>query len=237
MPKIISNIQNYGLNIHQPDTGHRFSMDSILLAQSIIPKNKSRILDLGCGCGVISMIIARNFPDIYVIGVEIQQSIVEIAKKNVRANDLSGQVRIDHKDIRMIKGNDYERFQYIVCNPPFRKKYSGRPNHASEKMIAREETTCNLSDILDVSRKLLVNQGELSLIYPSERICDVLLEMNMKNITPKSLIPIYTKPEHPAKWGIVKGRLNAQSGLVIHEGVLAYNAKASFMLNTISTNM
>jgi len=200
----------------QTRQGHRFSLDSLLLAQSIYPRKKCRILELGCGCGVIAITIASRYPDVHIIGLDILESAVAMARENVRLNNLSDRITIHEKDLRYLKGTDLERFQYVICNPPFRKKQSGRPNTTYEKFIAREEITCTLDDILAVSRKMLLNQGELSLIYPAGRISELIIKMSAFNITPSDLIPIYTKQNHPAKWAIVKGRMNSLSELTIH---------------------
>jgi tRNA1Val (adenine37-N6)-methyltransferase len=211
-----NNISISHLQFNQSNKGHRFSLDAVLLAQNIFPPKQSRILELGCGCGVISIIIASRFPDVQIIGIDIQKSQVAIARDNVRINNLRDRVTILEHDLRTLKGGDLERFHYIVCNPPFRKKSSGRQNVSCEKLIAREEMSCTLNDILVVSRKMLVNRGELNLIYPAGRIAEVMMQMRTFNINPTDLLPVYTKPDHPAKWGIVKGRLNSQSELTIH---------------------
>jgi tRNA1Val (adenine37-N6)-methyltransferase len=210
-------ISTRNLHFKQSKHGHRFSLDALLLAQSISPKNKCRILELGCGCGVISIVIASNFSEVNIVAIDIQKTAVKIAKENVSMNGLSERISILEHDLRTIKGNDFEPFQYIVCNPPFRKKKSGRPNAAYEKLMAREEISCSLDDILRISRKMLVNQGELSVIYPSGRVSELMVQMHAFNIPPTDLIPIYTKMNHPAKWAIVKGRLNSRNELKIHE--------------------
>jgi len=212
------------LQLKQSNNGHRFSLDAVLLAQNIFPKKKCRILELGCGCGVISIIIASRCPEAQIIGIDILKSEVAIARENVRINELSDRVTIFEHDLRTLKGGDFERFQYIVCNPPFRKKESGRQNVSYEKLIAREERSCTLNDILDVSRKMLVNRGDLNLIYPAGRIAEVMGQMRTFNINPTDLIPIYTKPDHMAKWAIVKGGLNAQSELKIHFPLYPFQA-------------
>jgi tRNA1Val (adenine37-N6)-methyltransferase len=210
------NILTNNLTIHQSKHDHRFSLDSLILAQNIFPKKKCRILELGCGCGIISIMIARKFPDAHIIGIDILKTAVDIARQNVRINGVSDRVTILERDLRTLKGDSFERFQYIVCNPPFRKEKSGRPNVTYEKLIAREEIACTLNEILAISRKLLVDRGELSLIYPVGRIAELMVQMCSFKITPTDLIPVYTKQNHPAKWSVVKGRLNSRNELRIH---------------------
>jgi len=203
------------LTIHQSENAHRFSLDSILLAENIFPKKNNRILDLGCGCGIISILLANKNPDITIVGIDIQESSILIAKQNVLKNKLKGKVNILCKDMRTIKGDTFKKFHKVVCNPPFRKKNSGRKNTSKTIAIAREEIFCTIDDIMKVSRKVLINLGELIVIYPAERIGEIIIKMNNYNLETKEMIPIYSKNNSNAKWFIIKGRLNAKPGLIV----------------------
>ncbi|MBF0453135.1 MAG: methyltransferase [Candidatus Magnetomorum sp.] len=211
------------LTIQQLKNSHRYAFDSVLLADHVFPKHNSRILDLGCGCGVISMILAAKNPSITVTGVDIQESFSHLAQKNVQQNGLENQITIVCKDLRTIRGNTFERFHQVVCNPPFRKKNAGRMNHSCETAMAREEISCTIDDIMEASRKVLLYQGELCLIYPGERLADGLVKMRTYNIEAKDIIPIYSKKNQPAKWAIIKGRLDAKPGLIVHPPVFTDN--------------
>ncbi|KPA10274.1 methyltransferase small [Candidatus Magnetomorum sp. HK-1] len=204
------------LTIQQAKNVHRFSLDSVLLADNVFPKKNNRILDIGCGCGVISIILAHKNPDVQITGIDIYEPHILLAKQNVLKNNIEGQVDLLCKDIRTIKGNTFDKFHKVVCNPPFRKKNSGRNNNSKVTAIAREEIFCTIDDIMRASRKVLVNMGELIVIYPSERVGEVLIKMNEFNLEAKEMIPIYSKAHLPAKWFIIKGRLNSKPGVIVH---------------------
>ena len=213
------------LKIQQLKHSHRYSLDSIILADHVKLKPNNRIMDLGCGCGIISMLLASQNPTIFVTGIDIQQSLTQLAIENVKNNKLDNQIAIRCQDLRTIKGNDFDKFDLIVCNPPFRKKNSGRKNNCYETLIAREEICCTIDDILIVSKKLLIFEGELNLIYPGERMAEIISKMNHYNIEPKELIPIYTQNNQPAKWIIIKGRLGAKPGIIVHPPVFTDNSE------------
>ena len=50
----------------QPEHGYRFSVDAVLAAHFAGPAATDRVLDLGCGCGVIGLILAHRCPDLAV---------------------------------------------------------------------------------------------------------------------------------------------------------------------------
>jgi len=211
------------IEIQQLKNSHRYSLDAILLAEHVNPKPDSRIMDLGCGCGIISILLAQKNPTIFVMGIDIQQSLADIARENIKQNKLENQITIACDDLRTIKGDTYERFHKVVCNPPFRKINSGRQNTCYEKLAAREELSCTIDDILNASRKLLTYMGELILIYPCERTGEILIKMNNYNIEAKELFHIYTQHNQPAKRVIIKGRLGAKPGIIVHPPVFTDN--------------
>ena len=59
-----NNLFNGELSCDQHRGGYRFSIDAVLLAHFISVKKKERILDLGTGSGVISLILLYRYADI-----------------------------------------------------------------------------------------------------------------------------------------------------------------------------
>ena len=66
---------NGRLTVYQHKTGYRFSIDAILLAGYVRPKAGDRLIDLGCGCGIIALILAHRYPNLQLFGVEIQPAV------------------------------------------------------------------------------------------------------------------------------------------------------------------
>ncbi|HKK99805.1 MAG TPA: SAM-dependent methyltransferase, partial [Desulfotignum sp.] len=52
------------LTIFQPETGYRFSLDPLVLAAHVLPAPGDRIMDMGCGCGIISLILGARHRDV-----------------------------------------------------------------------------------------------------------------------------------------------------------------------------
>jgi 16S rRNA (guanine1207-N2)-methyltransferase len=76
-----------------------------------------RILDLGCGYGVIGLFAARMAPQAHVILTDINERAVQLAQKNVEANG------IRNAEVRLGEGLAPvadETFDVILTNPPIR---------------------------------------------------------------------------------------------------------------------
>ena len=79
--------------------------------------NTGKVLDIGCGYGVIGLTLASLIPDIQVVCSDINLRAVSLTKKNARALELSERVT-------SLQSNLYEniegKFDYVVTNPPIR---------------------------------------------------------------------------------------------------------------------
>jgi tRNA1Val (adenine37-N6)-methyltransferase len=92
-------ILNGALTLVQPRNGYRFSIDSILLGRFVRVRRRDRILELGAGCGVISVMIAALWLPREVVAVEIQSDLAAIAERNAALNQLDS-IRVISADLR-----------------------------------------------------------------------------------------------------------------------------------------
>jgi hypothetical protein len=74
------------LTIAQPANGYRFSMDSILLARFADVRPRDRALELGAGCGVISILIAAARHPKEIVALERQPHLAELVARNAALN-------------------------------------------------------------------------------------------------------------------------------------------------------
>jgi len=84
------------------------------------------------------LIMGLRNPKAFFYGVEIQPDLAAMARQNARINDFSHRYTVLLKDMRSIRGNDFDFFpDLVVCNPPYRKVCSGRINPDKERAVAR----------------------------------------------------------------------------------------------------
>ena len=157
-------------NIFQPEKGYRFSMDALMLASHVKVGGNERLIDIGCGSGIISIILAHKYPFLKIMGIEIQEELCTLAQKNIMENGLEGRVSIVHDDVKNVKIRRAEELaDIIVTNPPFGKKGEGRISPNPQKAIARHEIALDLDSLLKCSNKLLKDKGRLFMIFPFNR--------------------------------------------------------------------
>ncbi len=90
------------LALHQPQYGYRFSLDAFILADFVTPSflPPQPILDLGTGCGVVALLLARRLPRARLVGIELQAELVALAQQNVVNNDLGNRIDVVRADVR-----------------------------------------------------------------------------------------------------------------------------------------
>ncbi|GAB6191708.1 tRNA1(Val) (adenine(37)-N6)-methyltransferase [Desulfocastanea catecholica] len=215
---------------YQHQKGYRFSVDSVLLAHFVEVRQQDRILDLGTGSGIISMILLYRWRDRVheVCGIEIQQGLADLARKNFQANDLEGLGNIMQGDIKKIgtltKAEAYDR---IVCNPPFYSPISGRTNRNREAQLARHQILATLEDFLSAAVFAVKNGGTVSFIYPAELLCEFVFIAQKCRLEVKKIQLVYSYPHKsaPARLALVQCLKNGGTGSEILPPLYIYCQK------------
>jgi tRNA1Val (adenine37-N6)-methyltransferase len=217
-------ILNGSLCVFQKKRGYRFSMDSILLSHFAFIKPKTSNIDLGCGSGVIMLILARRFPRTTWTGVEIQEGLAALAQKNIQANGLEGRIKILCSDARMLgKILPANYFDSVIFNPPYRKLKSGRINPQLEKAIARHEIQGSLKDFLHAAKYLLKPGGRVFTIYPGKRLVELISLFRLFAIEPKRLKLVFSDNCSSAEFVLVEGRAQGSEELNIEQPLYIYD--------------
>jgi tRNA1(Val) A37 N6-methylase TrmN6 len=204
------------LIINQPEKGYRFSADPFLLCSEIPALTNQTILDIGCGSGVISIVLKSEYPKTKIFGVEIQKELADIAEKNVKANSMEQDIKIICRDIKRVNILDLNKqVDIIVSNPPYKKTKTGRLNPDKQKAVARHEINLNIKEFFKCCKRLLLPTGRVYVIFPAERIYDLLKNMADNKIQPEIIKFIHTKTSDPAKLVIVSGINNGNQQPVI----------------------
>ena len=224
--EVLNDILGYkNRKIYQDDECFSFSLDSVMLANfATIRFRDKKIADLGCGNGVIPLILSLR-TDKHIIGVELQEKLADMAKRSVDLNGISEQISIKNINMKQFAAGEYiESFDLITCNPPyFKVNDKNYFNDSYEKMIARHEVEINLSDLLVVAHKLLKNNGNFAIVHRPERLMEILFEFRKNKIEPKRIQFVYEKISKGSTLVLVEGQKNGKEGLKIENPIVMYN--------------
>ncbi len=202
------------LKLIQSRDGYRFSIDAVLLSEFVTIRPGDVVVDLGTGCGVILLILLLTKPVGHVFGMEIQEELVSQAKRNAVINGFNKKMDIIRGDIKH-PPLAMASADVIICNPPYRKVKSGRINPDIRRAIARHEILASVDDILRTANSLLRKKGRLALIYPSDRLMDILARMRRFNLEPKRLRINYPGLESDGELVLIEASLGGRPGLRI----------------------
>jgi tRNA1Val (adenine37-N6)-methyltransferase len=225
----IDEISGSRLRIFQKEKGYRFSIDALLLAYFVHLKKGDHIIDLGTGSGVIAVIMAQRKECGRVVGVDIQEELVDMAKRSVQLNNLEEKVAICRGDVRNIEALfDSKSFNVAVFNPPYRKLKSGRVNPNDQKSIARHEVKATLRDFLNAAAYILKRSGHAYIIYPATRVVELLSLMRISGIEPKRMRIVHSHDASRAEFVLVEGIKSGHEGLEVMQPLFIYSEGSKY---------
>jgi tRNA1Val (adenine37-N6)-methyltransferase len=217
------------LRVRQMRHGYRFSIDAVLLAHFAGPLTDETVLDLGTGCGIVSLILAFRYREVVVHGVELQPMLAEIAARNVVDNGLAGRVRIHTLDMKKVSPFlTSGPVDVVVCNPPFHPVGNGRINPDSQRAVARHEIGITLFELVETAGRMLRDGGRFAAVYPVVRMDDMLLEMRREGLAPKTLRLVHPREDGPAKLFLVEGIKDGRPALAVPPPLVLYRADGAY---------
>lgn len=218
------------VRILQRRHGYRFNLDPLLLTQFACPTRgclPGRVIDLGTGSGIIPLVLARKY-GVGSTGLELQPGLFELARRNVRLNDVEDRVEIRHGDLRQVRELlPRASFRHVLCNPPYHSARKGRSNPSEEKALARHELACALPDVARAARYLLEPLGALWMIFPASRLSELLAVTCASRLVPRRIRLVHPRLGSPARRVLLhaikqgKGTLEVLPPLILHPGEAA----------------
>lgn len=203
----IDDLQLNGLNLIQKKDGFKFGIDAVLLSDFACIKNKHRVMDLCTGTGIIPFLIYGKYNPQSVYGLEIQEDMVEMAKRSVKLNSLEKKIFFLNEDLKNIEYlKQLKKFDVVTVNPPYKLNNSGIINPNDKLAIARHEILCNLEEVISAARVLLKDNGRLFMIHRPERLADIFTLMRKYKIEPKRVKMIHPKMGKAPNIVLVEGQ-------------------------------
>ena len=127
-------VLDHKVRLYQAENGFRTSLDSVFLGAACPAGEGSRILDMGAGVGGASFCALWRIPNTRLTGIEIQESHAALARKNIVLNNMEGRAEFICVDIRHYTAD--ERYDHVICNPPYLEAGSYTPSPSAERATA-----------------------------------------------------------------------------------------------------
>lgn len=171
------------IQVLQKCRGYRFALDAPLLADFIQTTEDDELLELGTGNGIISLLLSIK-PFRHITAVEVQASLADLARRNVKLNHLEKRMTVIEQDLLQFRPE--KKYDVVFSNPPYHKRSEGHLSPSKEKSIAKHELKCTIFDIMQKTSVLLKKRGRAYFIFPARRKDDFAEAVKMSGLKMKS---------------------------------------------------
>lgn len=219
----LDDLQREGLYIIQNPSWFCFGMDAVLLTSFAEVKEGQRCLDLGCGNGVIPLLLAAKTKGAFFAGLEIQMDVAEMAGRSVRLNHLEDKVEIiqgDIKEATSIFGA--ASFDVVTANPPYLTNAHGLINEADHKAIARHELACTLEEVIENAARLLKPGGHFYMVHRPFRLAEMIHQMVAYRLEPKRMRLVHPYIDKEPNMVLIEGVRGGRSRMTVEPPLIVY---------------
>lgn len=161
----------------QPRRGYRIAIDAVLLAAAVDARSGSAVLDLGAGVGAVGLCLMARVPGCRVVGIELQPTLVELARRNAVLNGVEERMRTLIHDLAAPLPADLGSFDHVATNPPYLAAAVADPSPDPIKALATVESSANLGRWLAVATGAAKSAGTLLTIHRSDRLEEIEKEL------------------------------------------------------------
>lgn len=212
----IDDLQYKGLKLIQDTDGFCFGCDAVELANFTEGCPKDYACDLGCGNGIIPVLLAVK-RGMKTVGVEIQKAAASLAERNAALNNLSDMITVVNGSMQSYAAlsENAAKFSVVTCNPPYRKKGSGLSQQSQAVKIARHEYAVTLSEVVQAASKLLKFGGKFFTVGQTERLAETIQLCCEQRLTPKVLQILRPCPSKPPYLFLLKCIKEGAHGLAV----------------------
>ena len=225
----VDDLQLNGLRLIQKQQGFRFGVDAVLLSHFANIKNKHRVIDLCTGTGIVPFLAYGKYEPKEVVGLEIQEDMVEMANRSSILNDTTDVVKFvqgDLKDKALL--DSLGKFDVLTVNPPYKLNNAGIVNPNDKLAIARHEVMCTLEDVIIAARRLLKDNGRMFIVHRPERLADIFGLMRKYKIEPKRVRMVQPNTKKAPNIVLVEGQRDGGAFLKWEETLYVYDDNGNY---------
>ena len=182
-------LNDAGLLIEQQDDLYKVSSDAVALGNYVQCQSNDMVIDVGCGTGVLTLLIAFNCQPREIVSIDINAAAIEQLKRNLALNQAlltTTNFTVLNADARQVNTQlKHQVADVIVCNPPYFT--TGKKPLNQHKNLARHDDTLSLEDLAVLCTKNVKFGGTVYFCYPASQLAKAITIFENHNFRIKEI--------------------------------------------------
>ncbi|MEE3295482.1 MAG: methyltransferase [Pseudomonadota bacterium] len=214
------------LKVFQQKHGFRAGHDSVILASAIPAKEGEKCLELGIGCGVVSLCLSQRVKNLKIVGIENNAEVLNLTRRNISMNDMD-------TNITVIKGNldrgieDFpelkrQTFDHVFSNPPYYIENEIVFPLDDSKKNAYTGNKDTLKVWLKIALTFVKSRGSVTFINHIKNFPE-MLNIFTTTMGDVKITPIFSNREKPASRVIISGTRDSKKPIKLNNGLVLNN--------------
>jgi tRNA1Val (adenine37-N6)-methyltransferase len=168
--------------------------DGVLLGAWTKPENAKNILDIGCGSGLLALMLAQK-SNAQIDAIDIDKDAYLQSKENFTSSPWSSRLNVYNLSLKLFSRNCKNHYDLIICNPPFFNN-SYKPQDTS-RSIARHSDQLPMEELFFISSQILDHKGMFNLILPFNLHQEITELAHKTGFHLSAICKIKPKPDKP----------------------------------------
>ena len=224
----LDDLQLAGMRILQKESGFRFGMDAVLLADFARVEARDRAADFGTGTGILPLLLLGRQKGAHIDAFEIQPDMADMAARTMALNGLNNRVTVHALPVEQAATIILDgTLDAIVCNPPYGQPGQTLRNPSEALSLARHQTEAGLRGWLTMAYRLLKGKGRLAMIYPAPRMLELMRQLSDAHLEPKHFRLVYPGADKPANLVLIEAQKDARPMLHPMPPLIVYEPDGS----------
>jgi tRNA1Val (adenine37-N6)-methyltransferase len=184
-----------------------------------------RVLDIGTGTGLLSLMLAQENACWSIDAIEIDNDAYEQARENVADSPFADQIDVKHDDVKKIRFS--KKYDIIISNPPFYEKEirSGSDN----KNLAHHHTGLLLDELLSLIKMNLASSGIFYLLLSYKRNEEIKRALFAKDLSILKLVFVKQSIQHDYFRILLTGKLKGENDVeTVIDEISIWNDKQQY---------
>lgn len=225
----IDDLERNGYRIIQNKEKFCFGMDAVLLSAFAKVSENETVLDLGCGTGIIPILLEAKTLGAHFTGLEVQEQSADMARRSVILNRLQSKIEIVTGDIKEVdRIFKKASFDVVTSNPPYMNDNHGIKNPDLPKAIARHEIMCTLDDVVKSAMVMLRPGGRFYMVHRPHRLTEIIVKLKEYRLEPKRIKFVHPFADKEANMVLIESVRGGKSMIKVESPLIVYEADGRY---------